>query len=131
MARIMIVDDAVFMRNMIEKILVQQGHEICAQAATAKEAVELYPRCNPDVVTMDIVMPMMEDLDGIGAIKEIRKVAPAARIIIVSAMAQHTLVMDAVQAGAKDFVTKPVQPKRLIEAVNNVLAEQKKEVPLK
>jgi two-component system chemotaxis response regulator CheY len=121
MAKIMIVDDAVFMRQMLAKILVAEGFEICVEASNAQEAVEKYKRFKPDLVTMDIVMPMMEELDGIGAVREIIKFDPNAKVLIVSVMAQQSLVVEAMAAGAKDFVIKPVQPKRLIEAVKNIL----------
>jgi len=121
MARIMIVDDAVFMRQMLGKILKEAGHQICGEAGNAKEAVEKYKELKPDLVTMDIVMPMMEELDGIGAVKEIIKFDPNAKILIISVMAHQSLVVEAIRAGAKDFITKPIQPKRLIETVNNIL----------
>jgi two-component system, chemotaxis family, chemotaxis protein CheY len=121
MARIMIVDDAPFMRQMILRILEAQGYEICAQAASAIEAVERYKQFKPDLVTMDIVMPMMEELDGIGAIRRILTIDPAARILICSAIGQLELVTEAVRAGAADFITKPIQPQRLIEAVQDIL----------
>jgi two-component system chemotaxis response regulator CheY len=121
MKKIMIVDDAIFMRQMLAKILVAEGYEICAEASCATEAVEKYKTVKPDLVTMDIVMPMMEELDGIGAVREIVKLDPEARIIICSVMGQQSLVVDAIRAGAKDFVTKPVQPVRLLEAVRNIL----------
>ena len=121
MKKIMIVDDAIFMRTMLTKILVAEGYEICAEASCATEAVEKYKEIKPDLVTMDIVMPMMEELDGIGAVREIVKINPEARIIICSVMGQQSLVVEAIRAGAKDFVTKPVQPLRLLEAVKNIL----------
>lgn len=124
MAKIMIVDDAVFMRQMIIKVLVAEGHEIIAEASSAKEAVEKYRKLRPDLVTMDIVMPMMEELDGIGAVREIIKFDPNAKILIVSVMAQQSLIVDAIRAGAKDFVTKPVQPARLITAVRTALTSK-------
>jgi two-component system, chemotaxis family, chemotaxis protein CheY len=121
MKKIMIVDDAIFMRQMLAKILVAEGYEICGEASSATEAVEKYKRIKPDLVTMDIVMPMMEELDGIGAVREIIKIDPQARIVICSVMGQQSLVVEAIRAGAKDFVTKPVQPVRLLEAVRNIL----------
>jgi two-component system, chemotaxis family, chemotaxis protein CheY len=121
MKKIMIVDDAIFMRQMLAKILIAEGFEICAEASCATEAVEKYKTIKPDLVTMDIVMPMMEELDGIGAVREIIKIDPEARIIICSVMGQQSLVVEAIRAGAKDFVTKPVQPIRLLEAVKNIL----------
>jgi two-component system, chemotaxis family, chemotaxis protein CheY len=124
MKKIMIVDDAMFMRQMLVKILVAEGYEICAEASCATEAVEKYKQSKPDLVTMDIVMPMMEELDGIGAVKEIIKLDPQAQIIICSVMGQQSLVVEAIRAGAKDFVTKPVQPARLLEAVRNILKSE-------
>jgi len=119
--KVMIVDDAAFMRQMLARILVAEGFEICVEASSAQEAVEKYRKFKPDLVTMDIVMPMMEELDGIGAVREIIKFDPNAKILIVSVMAQRSLVVEAMRAGAKDFVIKPIQPKRLIDAVNNIL----------
>lgn len=121
MTRVMIVDDAVFMRQMLSKILVAEGFEICVEASNAKEAVEKYKEFKPDLVTMDIVMPMMEELDGIGAVKEIIKFDPDAKVLIVSVMGQQSLVVEAIRAGAKGFVTKPIKPMRLVEAVKKVL----------
>lgn len=117
MKRVMIVDDALFMRQMISKILLSEGYDICAEASSGREAVEKYKKFKPDLVTMDIVMPMMEELDGIGAVREIVKFDPAARILICSVMGQQSLVVEAIRAGAKDFVMKPVQPERLVNAV--------------
>lgn len=125
MARIMVVDDAVFMRQMIIRVLVAEGHEIVSEATTAKDAVEKYKQIKPDLVTMDIVMPMMEELDGIGAVREIVGFDPNAKVLICSVMAQQSLVVEAIRAGAKDFVMKPVQPARLIAAVRNALGQPK------
>ncbi|MDD5348226.1 MAG: response regulator [Candidatus Omnitrophica bacterium] len=125
MKKIMIVDDAVFMRQMLARILIAEGYEVCAEASCASEAVEKYKQMRPDLVTMDIVMPMMEELDGIGAVKEIIRVDPEARILICSVMGQQSLVVEAIRAGARDFVTKPVQPVRLLEAVRNILSSNR------
>jgi len=122
-ARILIVDDALFMRKMLEDILKQEGYEVCGEAENGKEAVEKYKQLKPDVVTMDIVMPKMEEIDGIGAVREIIKLDPKAKVIIVSAMGQHALVVEAIQAGAKDFIVKPFQPLRVKEAIKRVLGE--------
>ncbi len=121
MRRVLVVDDAVFMRQMLTKILVAEGYEVCAEAANAPEAVEKYKQFRPDLVTMDIVMPLMEELDGIGAVREIVNYDPQAKIVVVSAMGQQLLVVDAIRAGAKDFVSKPVQGARLMEVVRNIL----------
>lgn len=121
MAKVLIVDDALFMRKMLSDILKKEGFEICAEAENGKDAIDKYQQLRPDVVTMDIVMPKVDDIDGIGAVKEIVKGDPKARIIMVSAMGQHSLVVEAIQAGAKDFVTKPFQPSRVVEAINRIL----------
>ncbi|MFH0790294.1 MAG: response regulator [Candidatus Omnitrophota bacterium] len=121
MPKVMVVDDSLFMRQMLMKILMAQGFEICSEASTAQDAVEKYKQFKPDLVTMDIVMPMMEELDGIGAVKEILKFDPNARILVVSAMGQQSLVVEAIRSGARDFIVKPLQPARLIEAVKNIL----------
>ena len=120
--RVLIVDDALFMRRMLADILKKEGFEICGEAENGKESVNKYQDLKPDLVTMDIVMPKMEEIDGVAAVKEIIKIDPRARIIMVSAMGQHSLVVEAIQAGAKDFVTKPFQPSRVIEAVKRVLS---------
>ena len=119
--KVLVVDDALFMRRMLSDILKKEGIEICGEAENGKDAIEKYSSLKPDLVTMDIVMPKIEEIDGIGAVKEIVKVDPQAKIIMVSAMGQHSLVVEAIQAGAKDFVTKPFQPSRVIEAVKRAL----------
>ena len=115
---VLIVDDAIFMRTMIADILESAGFEIVGEASSGVEAVERYKELEPDLVTMDIVMP---DMGGIDAVREIMKVDPNARILIVSAMGQQGLVVEAIQAGARDFVVKPFQPSRVLEAVQRVL----------
>lgn len=120
-ARVLVVDDALFMRRMISDILKKEGLEVCGEAENGKEAIDKYKELKPDLVTMDIVMPRIEEIDGIGAVKEIMKADPQAKIIMVSAMGQHSLVVEAIQAGAKDFVTKPFQPSRVVEAFKRVL----------
>lgn len=116
---VLICDDAIFMRTMVGDILQQAGFEIVGEAETGVQAVEKYRELRPDLVTMDIVMP---DMGGIDAVREITKGDPTARILMCSAMGQQALVVEAIQAGAKDFVVKPFQPSRVLEAVNRVLA---------
>ncbi|MBV4445925.1 response regulator [Clostridium tyrobutyricum] len=118
MAKVLIVDDAAFMRMMIKDILEKGGFEIVGEANNGIKAVELFKKEKPDVITMDITMP---DMDGIEAVKAIKEFDPAAKIIMCSAMGQQTMVMDAIKAGAKDFIVKPFQPDRVIEAVTKVL----------
>lgn len=121
MTKVLIVDDALFMRRMLADILKKEGIEVCGEAENGKESIEKYKQLKPDLVTMDIVMPKMDEIDGVVAVKEILKIDPQAKIIMVSAMGQHSLVVEAIQAGAKDFVTKPFQPSRVIEAIKRVL----------
>jgi two-component system chemotaxis response regulator CheY len=115
---VLICDDAVFMRTMVGDILTHAGFDIVGQAETGVQAVEQYRLLKPDLVTMDIVMP---DMGGIDAVREICAFDPNARILMCSAMGQQALVVEAIQAGAKDFVVKPFQPSRVLEAVQRVL----------
>ncbi len=115
--RLLIVDDAMFMRRMLIDILEKGGHTVCGEAATGKEAVELYKELKPDLVTMDIIMP---DMSGIEAVKEIKKIDPDAKILMVSAMGQQALVLEAVQSGAKDYIVKPFQPSRVLESIGRI-----------
>ncbi len=115
---VLIVDDAIFMRTMVGDILTQAGFEIIGEAETGLQAIEKYQQLRPDLVTMDIVMP---DMGGIDAVREICKQDPQAKILMCSAMGQQALVVEAIQAGAKDFVVKPFQPSRVLEAVQRVL----------
>ena len=115
---VLICDDAVFMRTMVADILQQAGFEVVGEAESGVQAVERYKQLRPDLVTMDIVMP---DMGGIDAVREICKHDPNARVLMCSAMGQQALVVEAIQAGAKDFVVKPFQPSRGLEAVQRVL----------
>lgn len=117
--KVLVVDDAAFMRMMIKDILRKGGYEVIGEAEDGGKAVEKYKELHPDLVTMDITMP---DMDGITAVKEIKKLDPNALIIMCSAMGQQAMVIDAIQAGAKDFVVKPFQPERVLEAVRKVLS---------
>lgn len=103
---------------MIRDILVKNGYEVAGEAANGNEAVLKYQELRPDVTTMDITMP---EMDGITAVREIRKVDPNARIIMCSAMGQQAMVLDAIQAGARDFIVKPFQEDRVIDAIKKVL----------
>ncbi len=115
---VLVCDDAIFMRTMISDILTTAGFEVIGEAETGREAVDRYKELKPDLVTMDIVMP---DMGGIEAVREICKVDPDAKVLMCSAMGQQALVVEAVQAGAKDFVVKPFQPSRVLEAVQRIL----------
>jgi two-component system chemotaxis response regulator CheY len=118
-SRVLIVDDATFMRMMIKDILLKNGYEVVGEAENGLEAVEKYQELKPDIVTMDVTMP---EMDGITAIKEIRKIDPNAKIIVCSAMGQQLMVMEAIQSGAKDFVVKPFQQDRVIQALQKALS---------
>jgi two-component system, chemotaxis family, chemotaxis protein CheY len=117
-SRVLIVDDAAFMRMMIKDILEKNGFSVVGEANNGIKAVELYKQEKPDVVTMDITMP---DMDGIEAVKAIKAFDPAAKVIMCSAMGQQTMVMDAIRAGARDFIVKPFQADRVLEAIRKVL----------
>lgn len=118
MAKILVVDDAKFMRLTLSSILSKANHEVIGEAENGKEAVELYRQLNPDLVTMDITMPEMNGLD---AVKLIKKENPSALIIMCSAMGQSKMVVEAIEAGAKDFIVKPFDEGRVLEAINRVL----------
>lgn len=118
MAKILIVDDAAFMRMMIKDILTKNGYEVIGEAANGIQAVELYKANQPDLVTMDITMP---EMDGIEAVKQIKAVNPGAKVIMCSAMGQQSMVMDAIKAGASDFIVKPFQADRVLEAVKKIV----------
>ena len=116
---VLVCDDAVFMRTMVSDILSQAGFTVVGEAENGKQAVEKYQQLKPDLVTMDIIMP---EMGGIEAVKKITQMDPGARILMCSAMGQQALVQEALQAGARDFVVKPFQPRRVLEAVQRVLA---------
>ncbi|MBP1991327.1 response regulator [Paenibacillus eucommiae] len=116
--RILIVDDAAFMRMMIRDILSKNGYEVCGEANDGAQAIEKFKELKPDLITMDITMP---EMDGIHALKEIKKIEPNAKVIMCSAMGQQAMVIDAIQAGAKDFIVKPFQADRVIEAIKKTL----------
>lgn len=117
-SRILIVDDAAFMRMMIKDILTKNGFEVVGEAENGAKAVEKYQELRPDLTTMDITMP---EMDGISAVKQIKKIDPAAKVIMCSAMGQQAMVIEAIQSGARDFIVKPFQSDRVLEAVRKVL----------
>lgn len=118
MARIMVVDDASFMRRLLRQLLTENGHEVVAEASNGEEALRKYEQYKPDLVTMDITMP---DKDGIEGVKRILAFDPTARIVMCSAMGQQAMVVEAIKAGAKDFIVKPFDSKRVIDVINRVL----------
>ena len=118
MAKILVVDDAAFMRMRCSKLLSENGHEV-VEAGTGREAVDQYKATSPDAVLLDITMP---DMDGLSALKEIRAHDANARVAMVTAMGQQSIVMEALQAGAKDFVVKPFDADRVLAAVEKLVA---------
>ncbi|MFG6368470.1 MAG: response regulator [Lachnospiraceae bacterium] len=119
MAKVMVVDDAVFMRMTIKKMLEAHGHSVIGEAGNGVEAVKKYVEINPDVVLLDITMP---EMNGVDALKRIKEVDKKAKVIICSAMGQQAMVAQAIQSGAKDFVVKPFEEGRLVAAVDRVMA---------
>ncbi|MCI7469516.1 MAG: response regulator [Lachnospiraceae bacterium] len=115
---ILICDDAAFMRMMIKDILTKNGYNVVGEAENGVKAIEMYKETKPDLVLMDITMP---EMDGIGALKGIRSEDPNANVIMCSAMGQQAMVIEAIQSGAKDFIVKPFQAERVLEAVKKVV----------
>ena len=116
--RVLVVDDAAFMRMMVKDILTKNGYEVVGEAENGMKALEKYQELKPDLTPMDITMP---EMDGISAVKEIKKVDPNAKIVMCSAMGQQAMVIEAIQAGARDFIVKPFQPDRVLEAVRKAV----------
>jgi len=118
--RVMIVDDALFMRNVLKDIFVRAGFEVVAEADNGEDALPLYRQIAPELVTMDIIMPRRSGLD---ALRDIMAADPAARVIVVSALGQDALVLEAVEAGARDFIVKPFKESKVLEAVHRVMEQ--------
>ena len=116
--RVLIVDDAAFMRMMIKDILSKNGYEVAGEADNGLKAVEKYKELTPDLVLMDITMP---EMNGIDAVKNIKAIDPSAKIVMCSAMGQQAMVIESIQAGARDFIVKPFQADRVLEAVRKVV----------
>ena len=115
---ILICDDAAFMRMMIKDILTKNGYTVVGEAENGAKAVEKYAELKPDPVLMDITMP---EMDGIQALKKIKEADPSATVIMCSAMGQQAMVIESIQSGAKDFIVKPFQADRVLEAVRKVV----------
>ena len=118
MARVLVVDDAAFMRKVVSDALNRGGHEVIGEAATGAEAVARYQELQPELTTLDITMP---DMDGLTALREIIAIDPLARVIMCSALGQEGKVLEAIKAGAKDFVVKPFKADRVLDAVGKAL----------
>jgi two-component system chemotaxis response regulator CheY len=119
MARVLVVDDAAFMRKMVSDALAKGGHEVIGEAANGLEAVERYKELAPEVTTLDITMP---EKDGISALQDILALDPSARVVMCSALGQESKVLEAIKSGAKDFVVKPFQPERVLDAISKAVA---------
>ena len=116
--RVLIVDDALFMRSMIRDIFSREGFEVVGEAENGAEAVRLHRDLKPDLTTMDIVMPV---LDGLSALREVVRMDPRANVIMVSALGQESLIAEAIEAGARDFIVKPFQASRVLKVVQSAL----------
>ena len=121
--RILIADDLSFIRLLQKEVLTEGGYQIVGEASSGREAVEKYQALAPDAVILDITMPGM---NGLGAMQEILALDPEARVLICSAVGQQSVILEAIQAGAKDFIVKPFKPERLASAIHRVLEEDKK-----
>jgi two-component system chemotaxis response regulator CheY len=119
MARILVVDDAAFMRRMVIDVLQTGGHEVIGEGANGIEAVKRYQELRPDVMTLDITMP---EKDGLTALRELIAIDPGAKVVMCSALAQESKVLEAVKAGAKDFIAKPFQAQRVLTAIEKVVS---------
>lgn len=115
---ILVCDDAAFMRMMIKDILTKNGYNVAGEAENGLKAVEKYSELKPDLVLMDITMP---EMDGIQALKKIKEVDPTATVVMCSAMGQQAMVIESIQAGAKDFIVKPFQADRVLDAVKKIV----------
>ena len=118
MARILVVDDAAFMRKMVTDALTKGGHTVIGEAGNGTEAVEQYQSLKPDLTTLDITMP---EKDGLSALKDIMALDPSAKVIMCSALGQESKVLESIKLGAKDFVVKPFQAERVLDAVGKAL----------
>ncbi|MBI9010764.1 MAG: response regulator [Clostridiales bacterium] len=119
MKRILIVDDAAFMRVVLKNILVKEGYEVIAEASNGVEAIEKFNEFKPDIVTMDITMP---EMDGIVALKEILKIDSKAKVCMVSAMGQESIILESVKSGARDFIVKPFSPEDVLTKMSRLSA---------
>jgi two-component system chemotaxis response regulator CheY len=118
MARVLIVDDAAFMRKMLTDALVSGGHEVVGEAGNGQEAIERFQELRPELTTLDITMP---EKDGLAALSEIIAIDPTAKVIMCSALGQESKVLESIKLGAKDFVVKPFQADRVLDAVGKAL----------
>lgn len=123
MADVLVVDDSKFMRKIVSDVLTEQGHRIVAEAENGKEAVELCERLKPDLVTLDIVMPEVEGVDALSALRTMSKTSPGTKVVVISTMAQDEIKAEYVRAGAKDFIAKPFHPTHVAKVISQALSE--------
>lgn len=116
--RFLVVDDAIFMRTVLKKMLTEEGFEVVGEAGNGLEAIQMAAKLKPDIITLDITMP---EMNGIKAVPEILKVSPKSKIIICSALGQQAMVVDAIRKGAKDFIVKPFEKYKVYQTIQNVL----------
>ena len=116
MPKVLVVDDALFMRATVKKLLTEAGFDIAGEAENGRVAVDLYQELKPDLVMMDITMP---EMDGLAALKEIVKLDPAAKVVMCTALGQERSVMEAMNAGAKDYILKPFNAEKVVEVLKN------------
>ncbi len=121
MAKIMIADDSKFMRKMLTDILTAEGHQIIGESENARETIELYKKLKPDLVTLDIIMPLVEGIETLSALKAIIEENPQAKVVMVSALGQEDVVEECIRTGAKAFIVKPFRSSNVAEVVNDVL----------
>lgn len=120
MTKMLIVDDSLFMRQMLKNILPKDKFEVVGEASTGKEAIKKYKELNPDIVTMDITMP---DMDGISAVREIKEINENAKVIMCSAMGQKPMIKEALEAGALDFIIKPFDKEKAIKIIESIASK--------
>ncbi len=118
MARILICDDARFMRLMLSRIISKMGHEVVGEASNGEEAVQMYHDLKPDIITLDVVMPKM---DGLNALRRILAIDPEAKVLMVTAIGNQTMVLNAMRLGAREYVVKPFRIGEVVRAVNKLL----------
>ena len=121
MAKIVIVDDALFMRKLLSMILSKEGHQIVGEGGNAKDAIALYEQFKPDLLTLDIIMPEVDGISTYAAIKKIKEIDNSAKIIMVSAMGQQDIIEESFKAGASDFIIKPFEEQNVINSINKIL----------
>jgi two-component system chemotaxis response regulator CheY len=123
MLKVLIVDDSLFMRKLLTDILTTAGHTVVGEAENAHAAVMLYPKLNPDLVTLDIVMPVIENITALHAVEKIMAFDKTAKILMVTTMGQQEMITEFIQAGAKDFLLKPFQPAHVIAAIEKIMRQ--------